>query len=97
MFFLFSSRYIRWYDFVESKKSGANRPLFTYGMLLVCTVCLIVSLGLNGWAFESMSINPSLGPSAEVLMLMGAKQSSLIVNSHELWRLVCPMILRKLF
>lgn len=42
-----------------------------------------------------MTRNPSIGPSAEVLVQMGAKQSDLIVNSYHVWRLVAPMILRK--
>jgi hypothetical protein len=56
---------------------------------------LIISIGLNGWTFESMTRNPSIGPSAEVLVQMGAKQSDLIVNSYHVWRLIAPMILRK--
>lgn len=53
------------------------------------------SIGLNGWVLEAASSNPSFGPSAEVLLKMGAKQSQLIVNSFEVWRLFSPMILRK--
>lgn len=87
--------YLRWYDFVESKKIGSNRPFFAYGILLICSITLIISIGLNGWTFESMTRNPSIGPSAEVLVQMGAKQSDLIVNSYHVWRLIAPMILRK--
>lgn len=53
------------------------------------------SIGLNGWVLEPASINPSFGPSAEVLVKMGAKESQLIVNSSEVWRLFSPMVLRK--
>ncbi len=75
------------------KESGTRRPFFVYGILFVCTLSLLVSIGLNGWVFESFSTNPSLGPSPEVLLKMGAKQSDLIVNSYQIWRLFTPMIL----
>lgn len=79
-----------------AKTKGSNRPFFAYGILFICLCTLIISIGLNGWAFEPASTNPSFGPSAEVLLKMGAKQSHLIVNSYQLWRLFSPMILRKL-
>lgn len=86
--------YIRWCDFVESKSGGgASKPYFAYGMVFICSISLIVSIGMNGWALESMSNNPSLGPSADTLIKMGAKDSNLIVNSFEVWRLFTPMIL----
>mmetsp|Transcript_951 Transcript_951/g.1658 ORF Transcript_951/g.1658 Transcript_951/m.1658 type:complete len:500 (-) Transcript_951:126-1625(-) len=85
--------YLRWCDFIDSKKIGSNRPFFAYGILLICSITLVISIGLNGWSFESMTRNPSVGPSAAVLVQMGAKQSHLIVKSYHVWRLVIPMIL----
>ncbi len=90
-----SYRYVRWCDFVESKNGATNRPYFAYGVLFICTISLIISIWINDWAFESMSINPSFGPSAETLLRMGAKDSNLIVNSYQVWRLFTPMFLRK--
>ncbi len=89
------NRYIRWIDYVQSKRRGSNRPVFVYSILFACTVTLIASIGINGWKFESFSLNPSFGPSAETLVVMGAKESSLIVNDYQIWRLVTPMFLRK--
>ena len=88
-------RYLCWGDFVACKQNGKRKPFFAYGILFVCTLSLFISIGLNGWAFESFSTNPSIGPSAQVLMKMGAKKTDLIVNSFEIWRLLSPMILRK--
>lgn len=89
------NRYIRWIDYVQSKRRGSNHPIFVYSILFACTVTLIASIGINGWTFESFSLNPSFGPSAETLVIMGAKESSLIVNDYQIWRLVTPMFLRK--
>ena len=88
--------YQRWSDYVNSTANLSNIPIFAYSILIICTISLIVSIGLNGWEFESFSRNPSFGPSQSVLLKMGAKHSGLIVNSFEVWRLVTPMFLRKL-
>jgi membrane associated rhomboid family serine protease len=56
-------------------------------------VTLIVSFALNGWTVEPLDINPMIGPSAETLTKMGAKDSYLIVNDNEAWRLVSATIL----
>ncbi|EED94376.1 predicted protein, partial [Thalassiosira pseudonana CCMP1335] len=48
---------------------------------------------LNGWKVEPLSVNPMIGPSAETLIKMGAKQTSLIVNQGEWYRLFSPMVL----
>ena len=88
-----SSSYCAWAEFEASKKIGFNRPFFTYFILIVCTCVLIASIGVNGWAVEPININPMIGPSAETLVQMGAKQTSLIVNDEEWFRLVSPMVL----
>jgi len=61
--------------------------------MLVCTVCLILSIGVNDWKVEPLSVNPMIGPSAETLIKVGAKKTSLIVQEKEWWRLVTPMVL----
>ena len=68
-----------------------------YSILFACTITLIASIGINGWTFEAMSLNPSFGPSAETLLIMGAKHSGLIVNEYQIWRLFTPMFLREFF
>mmetsp|Transcript_6455 Transcript_6455/g.9308 ORF Transcript_6455/g.9308 Transcript_6455/m.9308 type:complete len:336 (-) Transcript_6455:98-1105(-) len=54
---------------------------------------LVVSIGMNGWAVEPMSINPTIGPSGKTLLNLGAKQTNLIVNGGEWFRLFSPMVL----
>lgn len=86
-------RYLSWADFDASKKIGKNRPFFTYFLLFTCTIAMIVSIALNGWKVEQLDINPMIGPSAETLILMGAKDSYLIVSENEVWRVLSSAIL----
>mmetsp|Transcript_9770 Transcript_9770/g.10859 ORF Transcript_9770/g.10859 Transcript_9770/m.10859 type:complete len:491 (+) Transcript_9770:51-1523(+) len=85
--------YLSWVDFDASKKRGVNRPFFTYFLLCACTINIIISIAVNGWIVEPLSVNPMIGPSKETLILMGAKYSDLIVNYNEAWRLVTSIIL----
>ena len=59
----------------------------------MCTILLIASIALNGWKVEPLAINPMIGPSAETLIRMGAKDSNLIVNEGEAWRLFSATVL----
>lgn len=85
--------YQSWADFDESKKGRSNRPVFTYFVLTVCTVIMIASISMNGWKVEPISDNPMIGPSAETLIKMGAKQTKLIVEESEGWRLMSSAVL----
>jgi len=85
--------YLSWADFDESKKSGYNRPFFTYILLFACTVVLIASIAVNGWRVEPIDENPMIGPSADTLILMGAKDTYLIVVQNEGWRLITSTVL----
>ena len=87
------SSYLSWADFDASKKRGKNRPFFTYFLLFTCTIALIVSIALNGWVVEPLEVNPMIGPSAQTLIRMGAKDSYLIVNENEAWRLLSSTVL----
>jgi len=85
--------YLSWSDFEGAKNTGFNQPFFTYFVMLVCTACLIWSIRVNNWKVEPLSVNPMIGPSAETLIKVGAKQTSLIVQENEWWRLLSPMVL----
>jgi len=85
--------YLSWGDFNLARTKGSNRSFFTYALLLICTVMMTVSFAFNGWEIEPLSINPMIGPSAETLLDLGAKQSSLIIIQGEWWRLFTPMFL----
>jgi membrane associated rhomboid family serine protease len=54
---------------------------------------LVVSIALNGWEVEPLDVNPMIGPSAETLIQVGAKQSYLIVHENQVWRLLSSVIL----
>eukprot|EP00934_Nitzschia_sp_Nitz4_P009378 Nitzschia sp. Nitz4//scaffold3_size479765//314738//316522//NITZ4_000130-RA/size479765-snap-gene-1.411-mRNA-1//-1//CDS//3329550848//9368//frame0 len=85
--------YLSWADFDASKKKGVNRPFFTYSILLVCTLLMIASIAVNGWTVESLETNPMIGPSAQTLIRMGAKDTNLIVNEGDAWRLLSSTVL----
>ena len=85
--------YMSWAEYDESKKTGLNRPYFTYLLLFVCTGVLIASIAVNGWKVEPIAENPMIGPSADTLILMGAKDTALIVNENEGWRLLSSAVL----
>jgi membrane associated rhomboid family serine protease len=85
--------YLSWSDFNQKHSKGWNEPRFTYILILVCTGMLIASFGVNGWLMEPITINPMIGPNANTLIKLGAKQTSLIVNQGEWYRLFSPMFL----
>jgi len=85
--------YMSWADFEENKKGRDNRPWFTYMLLCVCTILMIASIGRNGWEVENLSENPMIGPSAQTLIEMGAKDTERIVQDGEWWRLLTAMLL----
>lgn len=86
--------YLSWRDFDKSRDRGFhNRPWFTYGVMALCTIMMFVTLGVNGWKFEPLNINPLIGPSSETLIKCGARKTDLIVNESQWYRLFTPMIL----
>ncbi|GKY98434.1 hypothetical protein MPSEU_000800900 [Mayamaea pseudoterrestris] len=85
--------YMSWAEFDERKTGGSNRPYFTYLLLVVCTGMLVASIAVNGWKVAPISENPMIGPSAQTLIVMGAKDTALIVNENEGWRLISCTVL----
>lgn len=85
--------YLSWADYEKARNKGINRPFFTYMTMLVCTVMMIVIFSLNNWKIEPLSVNPLIGPSAEVLIEAGARETSLIVNEGQWFRLISPLVL----
>mmetsp|Transcript_44188 Transcript_44188/g.86713 ORF Transcript_44188/g.86713 Transcript_44188/m.86713 type:complete len:551 (+) Transcript_44188:124-1776(+) len=85
--------YQMWSDFDDNRRQG-KLPIFTYSLMGLFLVMLFVSLGLNGWLLESLAVNPMAGPSATTLTMLGAKNSGLIVNDNQAWRLASPMFIQ---
>mmetsp|Transcript_39324 Transcript_39324/g.64430 ORF Transcript_39324/g.64430 Transcript_39324/m.64430 type:complete len:569 (+) Transcript_39324:107-1813(+) len=67
--------------------------LFGYSMITICTVMFIFEMYLADWEFASISLNPTLGPTHDVLLKAGAKETSKIVDEGETWRIFTPMFL----
>lgn len=78
---------------VLSHGGRSHYPFFTYGLIFTCTVIFIAEIGNNGWVFESFSNNPLLGPSVKTVQKMGAKDTLLIVNNGEWYRLISAIFL----
>jgi membrane associated rhomboid family serine protease len=53
----------------------------------------VVEIGYNGWAVESLQVNPLVGPGVDVLLKLGAKRTDLIVVEGEWYRLFTPIFL----
>eukprot|EP00979_Chaetoceros_neogracilis_P010139 scaffold2392_cov287-Chaetoceros_neogracile.AAC.2 len=54
---------------------------------------MFASIQVNGWKLEPFSTNPMLGPSHETLVMLGAKESTLIVQEREVWRIFSANVL----
>lgn len=86
--------YLSWSDFENTIDKGlSNRPIFTYSILLLCTIMLVVTFGVNDWKIEPLSVNPLIGPSAETLVKVGARETNLIVNEGQWYRVFTPIVL----
>lgn len=85
--------YLAWADFDKARLRGMNRPWFTYGVILVCSIMLLVEFAVNDWKIEPMNVNPMVGPSKDTLITVGARDTNLIVAEGEWYRLISPLIL----
>lgn len=85
--------YLAWSAYQELKKLRHHRQTqtlrwFANGLFLASTVLLLLSIAMNGWRMESMSVNPMVGPSAASLLRLGALQRSSIVVKKEWYRIL---------
>jgi membrane associated rhomboid family serine protease len=85
--------YLSWTDFDDARLQALHRPWFTYFIILLCTIMLIVSFAVNDWKIEPLSVNNMIGPSKDTLIKIGARDTDLIINEHQWYRIVSPLIL----
>lgn len=86
--------YLSWTDFDAVRHKGyTNRPWFTYFVIVLCTIMLIVEFGFNDWVVEPLSVNPLIGPSAQAMIDAGARDTPLIVNQGQWFRIFSPLFL----
>lgn len=92
-----ASSYAAWrVNMVKKKKCGLGAttvPCFSVTILVMCCAVMIIEIAYNGWRLEPFNLNPTLGPSTEVLVQLGAKRADFIVVDGEWWRLFTPMML----
>jgi len=85
---------LSWSDFDQVARKGfSNKPWFTYALMAICTVMMVVEFAVNDWSMEPLDVNPLFGPSAETLVTLGALDTPKIVNDGQWWRLFSPVIL----
>jgi len=86
--------YLSWSDFDAVRHKGVfSRPWFTYFVIFLCVIMLIVEFGLNDWKIEPLSVNPLIGPSAEAMIDAGARYTPLIVEDGQWFRIFSPLFL----
>jgi membrane associated rhomboid family serine protease len=56
--------------------------------ILLFAYCVFLNRG-----FEPFDVNPMLGPKLDILLEMGAKDSALILQHNQWWRLITPVFL----
>jgi membrane associated rhomboid family serine protease len=59
-----------------------------WSLLIINIVMFIVTMASADWKFASFSENPTIGPSLDVFLDLGAKQRHAIVEEGEWWRLI---------
>lgn len=90
---LHNEPYLSWTDFDDARIKTLSKPYFTYIIVLLCTIMLVVEFAVNDWKVEALHDNPMIGPSKETLIKLGARDTELIVNNNEWYRIVTPMVL----
>jgi membrane associated rhomboid family serine protease len=79
-------------DNVYEEVITVYRPWFTFFIVVANVGVFLYCMWLASWNFESLTVNPLLGPSATLLVNMGAKDTAKIING-DWWRLFTPMFL----
>jgi membrane associated rhomboid family serine protease len=86
--------YLSWSDFDTLRTKGVNnRPWFTYFLMFLCSVMLLVEFGLGNWTVAPISGNPMIGPSAQAMIDSGARVTPLIVEQGQWFRIFSPLFL----
>lgn len=83
-----------WWDFCHlHAHNDVRRTYFVYAMHVIYFVMMLVAFHLNEWELEPMSVNPLIGPSAEVLLQLGGLKSEAVIQDQEGYRLVTALVL----
>jgi membrane associated rhomboid family serine protease len=87
------SRSLTWHEHEQQKKQTQRIPLVPYALILLCTALLLATFYVGDWQLERLSRNPSIGPSTETLLAMGALSTRQIMERGEWYRLVTATVL----
>ncbi|KAL7562877.1 hypothetical protein ACA910_000253 [Epithemia clementina (nom. ined.)] len=84
---------IAYQSFAKFHSPEFRQSYFVYWMELVSIIMMTIAMWKNDWKFAPLNENPMLGPSAQVLLDLGALNSEAVVQDHEWYRLIAPMVL----
>lgn len=84
--------YLTWSDFNAQRKKGINRPFFTYILIAICTIMMVVEFAVNDFTMEPLSVNPMLGVSKETLIATGGRDTDRIQDG-EWFRIITALFL----
>ena len=83
-------------QYIQPAPAAKKRSLLPLLLLLTelgYIATYLTSMGLNGWAFENLKLNPMAGGSAATLTTLGALDYDEIVYHHQWWRfLAAPFV-----
>jgi membrane associated rhomboid family serine protease len=85
--------YFSWVDFEHLYCNKYHFCAFTYTIMVVSTVMMLIAMWMNDWNFASAKVNPMFGPDPSVLIDLGALTTVNIVEQNEWYRLVAPIVL----
>jgi membrane associated rhomboid family serine protease len=85
--------FFSWVDFEYLHWKKIHPCPFTYLIMFLSTIMLVVSIGLNGWKFAPLKVNPMFGPDPSVLIDLGGLLTAKIVEENEWYRLLVPIVL----
>lgn len=85
--------YLSWTDFEKSRRKNDIMPIFTYGLIALCTILMVLEFAMGKWQMAGLKENPMFGPTAAALIASGARQTEKIVQDGEWYRLLTPLLL----
>ncbi|KAK9862880.1 hypothetical protein WJX84_004544 [Apatococcus fuscideae] len=76
--------------------SNSDDPFVTVLLLLVSlgyAGMFLAAFGRDSWTLADLQVNPLIGPRPEALVAMGARNTAMMVASHQYWRFVTALFL----
>jgi membrane associated rhomboid family serine protease len=85
--------YLGWKDYEKARQMGMKRCYFTFTVMFVSTVMMVIAFYWNQWKIEPLAVNPLAGPKPDILLLLGALQMREMVATGTWYRLLTAIFL----